>query len=108
MHLAVDSLFADVRRTTLAVLCKQSAKYPELINHVIFSSLVARLTKGKPAHTKENVVAEDHEAKDVKLESRLCAVYLACGVFGSDMTQEKREPLLVNFVVLGHHPAIGM
>ena len=104
--MAVDSSFADVRRSALAVLCQQSVKHPELMNHLISSALTARLTQEKMSQAKDTP-ADDHESANNKIESRLCAVYLSCGVFGDDLPQARREPLLVNLVVLGHHPTIG-
>ena len=108
LHLAVDSLFPDVRRSTLAMLCRQIAKYPELMNHLISAAMITRLTQEKIDHSKDKPNTEDHETTDKKIESRLCAVYLSCGAFGNDLTEARREPLLVNLVVLGHHPTIGV
>lgn len=107
LHLAVDSSSTDIRRSTLATLSLQTSKHPELVNHLVSLALVSRLTREKSTLTKPVAPSEEGEVKILNTETRLCAFLLTCAAFGPDLDNSIREILLVNLVVLGHHPAVG-
>ncbi len=105
LHLASNGSSTEVRRSTLTVLSTLASKQPELVNHLVSSALTTRLSI--PAPTRAAVNSDDVEIKTTKPESRFCPFLLTCSAFGDTVDQATREPLLVNLVVLGHHPAVG-
>ena len=107
LHLATESISTDVRRATLATLADQASKQPELTHRLVSLALVSHLEKEKHKHVKHVPSADDEDVKVVSTDGRLCAFYLSCGSLGADLDPAKREPLLVDLVVLGHHPAIS-
>lgn len=79
---------------------------PQLLNEVLRDALTASLTKsaasGKPA-----LVGEELEKPAVDKRGRYAAVLLACASVGEQgVDKTAREVLIVNCVVLAHHPAI--
>ncbi|KAJ3552008.1 hypothetical protein NM688_g4384 [Phlebia brevispora] len=105
LHLATDAQSTEVRRSTLAVMARLTAKHPELINHLVSTALTTRLSTATP--TKTTSASDEGETKAASSESRLCPFFLACAAFADSTDQPTREPLLVNLVVIGHHPAVA-
>lgn len=122
IHLAVHIPFADVRRVTTGVLASAVTKRPQLLNAVLRDALSASLTHTKsvalpsklavaaaigtslPAATSPS--GEEQERPAVDRRGRYAAVLLACAGFGSELDKSARETLIVDWVVLAHHPAI--
>ncbi|KAF8553713.1 ARM repeat-containing protein [Imleria badia] len=111
VHLAVHAAFADVRRTTTGVLVEAVTNRPELLNEVLRDALTASLTKSVASGKTSAPVAspgEEGEKPVVDKRGRYAAVLLACASVEEQAQLDKtaREVLVVNWVVLAHHPAI--
>ena len=105
LHLATESASTEVRRATLAILAGQAAKQPELTHRLVSLALLSHLGKEKAKHTKHAAAVDEEDVKTTNTDGRLCAFYLSCGSLGADLDPARREPLLVDLVVLGHHPS---
>lgn len=116
VHLAVQTTFADVRRATTQVLAEAVTRRPLLLNELLRDALTASLTKiaasskptGPPASSSPP--GDEQEKPVVDKRGRYAAVLLTCASFGDGGQLDKtaREVLVVNWVVLAHHPAICM
>ncbi|KAI0628364.1 ARM repeat-containing protein [Trametes polyzona] len=107
LHLAVESTLPQIRRSTLATLETLSTAHPELVNRSILSAITAYFSKPPVAPTKAaNANGEESETRTSK-EGRLPALILACGAFGEDCPQDVKEGLLMDFVLIAHHPGFS-
>ena len=113
VHLAVHTTFSDVRRATTGMLAEAVMKRPQLLNAVLRDALTASLTKsvasGKPSGTPASSFppGEEQEKPVADKRGRYAAILLACASLGEGgLEKAAREVLIVNWVVLAHHPAI--
>ena len=110
MHLAVHTILSDVRRATTGVLGEAVLKRPQLLNAVLRDALVASLAKpvgaGKSGPTAVNAASEEQEKPVVDKRGRYAAVLLACVRVGEELDGETKAALVVDWLVLAHHPAI--
>lgn len=113
VYLAVQTTFSDIRRATTGVLASAVTKRPQLLNAVLCDALTASLTKlaaskptGPPASSSPP--SDEQEKPVADKQRRYAAVLLACAGFGgaSQLDKTEREALIVDWVVLAHHPAI--
>ena len=77
---------------------------PDQLNHAIHTAFVSHLTKDKIS-TRSDANGDENE-KIVNKDARLPALFLACGSFREDYEVTKRENLIANLLVVGHHPSL--
>ncbi|KAI0688462.1 ARM repeat-containing protein [Cytidiella melzeri] len=106
LHLAVESTSTETRRLALASLSKLARQAPELVCAVIATSISSYLTKPK-ATTKVEGSAGEGSLKIVRTDTRLCAYLLTCVGIGADAEQATRESLLLDLLILSHHPSLA-
>ena len=114
VHLAVHATFSDVGRATTGMLAEAVMKRPQLLNAVLRDALTVSLTKsvasGKPSGppVTSSPQGDDQEKPVADKRGRYAAVLLTCASFGDQGGLDKtaREVLVVDWVVLAHHPAI--
>ncbi|KAH0828924.1 armadillo-type protein [Lanmaoa asiatica] len=114
VHLAVQTTSADVRRATTGMLADAVTTRPQLLNAVLRDALTASFTKpaaSRPSVPSSSTPGEEQEKPVVDKQRRYAAVLLACASFGDDgqdgrLDKTTREALIVDWVVLAHHPVI--
>ncbi|KAL4249154.1 TOG domain-containing protein [Abortiporus biennis] len=107
LHLAVESHRPEIRRSVNESLAAQTSKHPDLIYSLVSTSLVSYLTKEKPSHKSLASGEESESVKHKNVESRLASFLLVCGAFGEDVEDAIKSKIVVDLVVLGHHPALS-
>jgi hypothetical protein len=107
LHLAVEASSADIRRAAISSMNAQASQLPEVTNRIASTSLQAYLTKESVA-TKTLTTSEDAETKAVSKDSRLCAFLISCAAVGANVEQSVRETLVLDLIVVSHHPTLGM
>ena len=105
LHLAVEGSSADIRRLAITSMNAQASKLPEIVNRAVSASLKAHLVK--EASPSKAQTSEDSDSKAVNKEGRLCAFLISCAAVGEDVDVSIRENLVVDLVVVSHHPALG-
>ncbi|KAF8434348.1 armadillo-type protein [Boletus edulis BED1] len=110
VHLAVHTPFPDVRRATTGVLAEAVAKRPQLLNAVLRDAITASLSKpvaSAKATAPPASSSEEQEKPAVDKRGRYAAVLLACASVGEGgLDVQARQVLIVDWLVLAHHPAI--
>ncbi|KAF8131842.1 armadillo-type protein [Boletus edulis] len=110
VHLAVHTPFPDVRRATTGVLAEAVAKRPQLLNAVLRDAITASLSKpvaSAKATAPPASSSEEQEKPAVDKRGRYAAVLLACASVGEGgLDVQARRVLIVDWLVLAHHPAI--
>lgn len=113
VHLAVQTTFSDVRRATAGVIAEAVARRPQLLNPVFCDALTAALTKPVVSSkaAAPSPAGDEQEKPVVDKRGRYATVLLSCASPGDEGRQGRldkaaREVLVVNWVVLAHHPAI--
>ena len=105
VHLAVQIPSADIRRETTGVLASAATARPQLVHAVLRDALAASLTKPVPAPTKL-ATGEEQDKPAVDKRGRYAAVVVACAGVGDTLDKAAKEALVVEWLVLAHHPAI--
>ena len=96
------------------MLAEAVMKRPQLLNAVLRDTLTTSLIKpvasGKPSgpSVSSSLPSEEQEKPVADKRGRYAAVLLACASFGHQGVLDKtaREVLVMDWVVLAHHPAI--
>ncbi|CAL1711997.1 unnamed protein product [Somion occarium] len=104
LHLAVESASPELRRSANASLAKLAPREPEILIKTVSNALTSYLTRSKQP-TKGHVSDEEHEAS-ISKSSRLVAFLLACASFGEKVEKCIRERVLIDLLVLAHHPLL--
>ena len=104
VHLALESASPSIRRSAISALERLVETEPELINLSILAALSSHLSKPQVAPSK-GVASNGEEAEPrANKEGRLPAIILACGSFSEECAQDVKERLLLEFVLVAHHP----
>lgn len=106
LHLAVEGSSADIRRLAISSMNTQAPKLPAVINRIVSASLKAHLLK--EAAPSKAQATEESESKAVSKEGRLCSFLISCAGVGEDVDSAVKEKLVLDLVVVSHHPTIGM
>ncbi|KAI0366693.1 ARM repeat-containing protein [Pilatotrama ljubarskyi] len=104
LHLAVESSFPQIRRATLATVEKLVASHPKLVDLSILSSLLTYFSKAQSSTPKATMVNGEESENRTSREGRLSVITLACGAFSEECPAEVKESLLLDFVLVAHHP----
>lgn len=79
---------------------------PQVVNTVVRDALLAHVVRGKASSLKQqNGTSDDHQPTR-NTQPRLMAFLSASVSFSDDVDTFKREELLSDLVILGHHPSI--
>ncbi|KAI9068620.1 ARM repeat-containing protein [Trametes sanguinea] len=107
LHLAMESSSPTIRRSTLTTLEKLAAAQPELVGLAIIAAITSYFSKVQSSASKATAVnGEETETRSSK-EGRLPAVILACGAFSEECPPDIKERLLMEFVLVAHHPGFS-
>ncbi|KAI0077211.1 ARM repeat-containing protein [Panus rudis PR-1116 ss-1] len=104
LHLTIESTSSVLRRSVLQSITELAASVPSLILNAIASALSSYLTRGGKTATKPG--EEESELSDRKA-NRLISLLLASATVGEKVELSARESLLVDVVVLAHHPVLS-
>ncbi|KAF9234000.1 armadillo-type protein [Melanogaster broomeanus] len=117
VHLSVHSQSSDVRRKAIQTLEITVSRSPQLLNVLLRDALMFSLTRSavpsKPpvsAVTATSPSGEEQEKPVVDNRRRFAALLLCCASIGEEAGNgvggALRDSLLVDLVVLAHHPMI--
>ena len=104
LYLAVDGSSVDIRRLAVSSMNAQALKLPEVVNRIVPASLKMYLIKES---VSAKASSEEAETKAVSKEGRLYAFLISCAAVGHDVDVSVRENLVLDLLVVSHHPAIG-
>ena len=107
IHLAVHVAFVGLRRETLIAIKAAARARPQLVSAVLRDALTVPLGKFGTSRL-------GHGEEEVDKRGRYTAVLLACATVGGDaegqstgqLDKAAKETLIVDWLVLAHHPAI--
>lgn len=98
LHLAVESSSPDLRRSVNVALAQLASEEPEALIRSASAAISSFLTKSKQQSNEEQVITTR--------SSRLVAFLLACASFGENTDKKFREQILIDLIVLAHHPIL--
>ncbi|KAI0827665.1 ARM repeat-containing protein [Trametes gibbosa] len=104
LHLAVESASPQIRRSTITTIEVLTSIHPELVSISVLSAISAHLSKAAPAPSKTTSTNGEEVENLANQEGRLPALILACAAFGEDCPKDLKEHLLLDFVLIAHHP----
>ncbi|KAH7929550.1 ARM repeat-containing protein [Leucogyrophana mollusca] len=109
LHLTVHTQSSEVRRRALKTVQDAVTRQPQLVNWALRESLTVSLTREKPAPTKTTTSSEDLDKPVIDKQRRYAALLLSCVLSGDSENEDLAtgEKLLVDLVVLAHHPVIS-
>ncbi|KAH9856756.1 ARM repeat-containing protein [Lenzites betulinus] len=107
LHLAVESSLPQIRRSTITTIEALTAAHPQLVSVSMLSAISAHLSKAPPALSKVASANGDEVENRLTQEGRLPALILACAAFGEDCPRDVKERLLLDFVLIAHHPGFS-
>ncbi|KAH8103551.1 armadillo-type protein [Cristinia sonorae] len=105
VHLAIDGSTPEFRRSVVSTVAALNAKQPALVNQSISAALSVHLTRDKVQTSKAEATGDDNE-KAINKDARLPALFLACASFSEDFEAAKRERLLAELIIVGHHTSL--
>ncbi|THH23082.1 hypothetical protein EUX98_g8100 [Antrodiella citrinella] len=104
LHLSIDGSTPEFRRRVISTVASLNSREPELLSRAVSSALVAHLTRERtPTRADAN---GDESEKFINKDTRLPALFLSCGTFSEEYDVVKRESLLTDLIVVGHHPSL--
>lgn len=104
LHLAIESSLPQIRRSSITAIESLSASQPELVGLSMLSAISSYLSKTQIAPAKSTAANGEETETRANKENRLPALILACGAFGEECSQDAKERLLQEFVLVAHHP----
>lgn len=104
LYLSINGTSPEFRRAVVSTVATLTSQEPELLHRTILAAFTVHLTREKPP-TKTETNGEEGE-KIVNKDARLPALFLACGAFNEDYETAKRESLIAQLVIVGHHPSL--
>ncbi|OJT01635.1 Translational activator GCN1 [Trametes pubescens] len=107
LHLVVESSLPQIRRSTITAIESLAASQPELVGLSILSAISSYLSKVQTAPAKSTSANGEETETRANKENRLPALILACGAFSEEGSQDAKERLLEEFVLVAHHPGFS-
>ncbi|PFH47401.1 hypothetical protein AMATHDRAFT_152123 [Amanita thiersii Skay4041] len=106
VHLAVDSNSPDTRRTVHTAVAGSTEKLPKLTNDIVREALRIYLSRAATSLKTSASTSEEQADIPVNKQGRFSALLLSAVSFRSDLELDVKEEVLVNYIDLGHHPAV--
>ncbi|CCM02945.1 uncharacterized protein FIBRA_05060 [Fibroporia radiculosa] len=106
LHLAVESQYPQVRRSTISALESLTRSQPELTPTVVLSALSLYWSREGAVTSKVANGSLEEGETGVSKGGRLSALLLTSAAFAEDCDDSLRKTSLVNSVVLAHHPLL--
>ncbi|BGP21302.1 translational activator of GCN4 [Rhodotorula toruloides] len=106
LHLVTEGASHEIRAAAVGFVRKACSRSPKLVHLAMRDGMRAWLVQSEKMKAVAKPTAEDADAP-VDRAPRLRAVLSALASFEDEVDQQTREDLLVQLVVLSHHPRLS-